>query len=272
MTASRTISSLAEYIEAVRSMTKEAGIPQSDKLLFFRGQAEASWKCIPRIARWPYNEEAIFDPNAKGNSRDQAEWILLSRFRDMAASLEPPGISAVEGQEAEWRRVVLAQHHGLPTRLLDWTSKPLVALYFAVKPNLPNSPDTAKSDSAVFVVTKERSKVFSVRALARENGNPPCYTYAKGDDPGFFWAPDVHQRVTLQGSVFSICREPGTEPNKEGFKEPAFIIPAARRTDIRNELREFGINEASLFPDLDGIARSLLAESETWTALQGVTP
>jgi hypothetical protein len=257
------VRNLTQYIKHVDEMLgheQDAG-----NLLFFRGQANREWPCVPRIARPPYNSKAIFKCTRGAKSRDQAEWILLSRFRDMAASIEPQWIKAVEGKEAEWRRVVLAQHHGVPTRLLDWTSKPLVALYFAVKGDAIYSKGEL-CDSAVFVIMRPRPHVFSVRALAEKNHNPPCYNYTRGDDPGVFWAPDVDQRVTLQGSVFTISRN----PRKDIRKYWTFVIPTKTRVEIRESLGALGINEASLFPDLDGIARSLATESETWKSKQGV--
>jgi len=258
------VEDITSYIGDLERRVPEA--ISGDKLLFFRGQASRRWPLVPKIARPPYNRNAIFKPSRNAASRDQAEWILISRFRDMTASIEPQWIGAVEGKEAEWRRVVLAQHHRLPTRLLDWTSKPLVALYFAVTGD-PVYSNGEPLDSAVFVIMRPRPDVFTVRALAEKNDSPPCYNWPGGLDPGVFLGPDVHQRVTLQGSVFTISRN----PRKEVKEDAMFVIGGENRTTIRNSLRDLGINEASLVPDLDGIARSLRRESETWGLEQGVS-
>jgi len=156
----------------------------------------------------------------------------------------------------------------LPTRLLDWTTKSLVGLYFAVQERRPKIP--VSKGSAVLVISRLRPEVFSLRALAERNPNPPCYEFDNGrkDKVGVFWAPDIHQRVTLQGSAFSI----GIEPRDAVAPECRFMIPEDKRDEIRNELYHLGVHEASLFPDLDGVARSLSAESRMWGEVQGVEP
>ena len=168
--------------------------------------------------------------------------------------------------EANWRRLVLAQHHGLPTRLLDWTMNSLVALYFAVREYDRNSPPT--TDSAVVAISRSRAEVISVRTVAKNNEDPPCYDYKKEDPEhfGLFWAPHVHPRMTSQASVFSIRNNPRSaiEPERK------FVVPEAARGSILQELYGLGIYEASLFPDLEGISSSLYTESMTWGSNFGV--
>lgn len=247
------VNSVKDFVELVALQSNK----RDDVVIFYRGQSNRSWKCVPRIGRAEaFTKKAIHKhPNAP--SRDSAEWLFFSRFRDMAASLEPLWLASVSHAEAEWRRLVLAQHHGVPTRLLDWTSKPLVSLYFAVK-------ETVEKDGAIFTIQKDRPKVFTIAALARHNAHPPCYDCGL-DDPGILYAPDIHQRVTLQGSAFSISRKPW----KPAVKNPTFVIPAGKRDVVRRQLLDLGLNEAALFPDLDGIARALVTESRTWAKWHG---
>jgi len=257
--------SVCEYIHEVERFRGSKQGSASNVLLFFRGHVDSRWECLPTIARRPYLDNAIYQPKSSGQRSDEAEWVLFSRFRDMSISLEPPGLASVDDIEANWRRLALARHHGLPTRLLDWTTKWLVALYFAVW-DRDLSPEI---DSAVLAISKLRSEVISVRTLATHNRNPPCYEYKKPGEPdhiGLFWAPDVHPRMTSQGSVLSIRNNPrmAIEP------ECTFCLPGDKRDAIRRDLYDLGVHEASIFPDLDGIARSLVAESTTWGRSFGV--
>jgi hypothetical protein len=106
--------------------------------------------------------------------------------------------------------------------------------------------------------------VFTLNALARENPTPPFY---KGpNDPGVFLPPDILQQVTAQGSVFTI----GSDPRLPIPLDLELVMPAAVRRDLLDQLDHFGVTEASLFHDLDGISRWLVAESHRWGSWRGI--
>lgn len=153
----------------------------------------------------------------------------------------------------------LAQHFFLPMRLLDWTTKPLVALFFAVEG--PSKDETA----GVFMKVANRKRMFSVTALAKNNKNAPMYEYDK-EDVGFFVPPDIDRRVTVQGSVFAIRYN----PRKPVIDKPLIRIQSNDRKRLFVQLRRIGVTRASLFPDLAGVSQSLKEEAEDWGPDSGV--
>jgi len=269
------VTSVSDFLKLIKESSYD---PASNKLPYFRGQRDAFWPCVPSIARSPYSKNAIY----YGKKHAKAERGLYLRFCTLCVSSEPMWIKGNSPEETSWRRLILAQHHGLPTRLLDWTTKPLVALYFAVagepspcpaekgkKCKLCEQYDQQYHDAGIFILRRTRNNIFSVKSLAKHNPDPPYYRYGKGKKPlpvGVFNAPDIHQRATVQGSAFSISYNPTIPvvPRAE------IHIPASSRKDIFNELFNFGINEMALFPDLDGIARYIKEDSMRWGKALGV--
>src|SRR5438876_5503354 len=90
----------------------------------FRGESDATWNLLPKIDR----PEWASYRQRQGWSRAKHELWLLKEFKKSARPhlTIPP--------EDDWEWLATAQHHGLATRLLDWTANPLCALYFAVQP------------------------------------------------------------------------------------------------------------------------------------------
>ena len=137
----------------------------------------------------------------------------------------------------DWKWISLAQHHGLPTRLLDWTKNPLVATYFAVEEN-------ADLDSVVYALPA--LNIIDIQKYS----NPLEYEQTEI----VFLPEHVTRRIIAQQGQFTIHNNPNV-PFERWFRK--IIIPSKIRQQIRHLLSNYGINRESLFPDLDGLARHI---------------
>ena len=201
----------------------------TDSNYLFRGHANSDWKLLPKIGR----EEFA----TKLNKRI-TEKVLLKSFKRYALpyiTRDPTDI---------WDWLVLAQHHGLATRLLDWTRNPLVALYFAVIDN-----SKFENDAAVFILD---SKYIS---LPTEKYKP-----FKSFVSGIFYPKGISTRILSQRSVFSISGTPTEEFQEltEGrFEFKKLIISKDCVSSIIKTLEFYGINELSINQDLENLSKYL---------------
>jgi hypothetical protein len=257
---------MVEFLEAVRV---SSGKKTLTCFPIYRGQRDVSWPLLPKIARPPFAGrpnmfcEVIAPLLYRGQDSD--EMLVFKDFDRLTASMMPAWVLQGEDETVSWRKLLLAQHHGLATRLLDWTMNPLVALYFAVEDEETECNEKSPCsycgsdrfhDSAVYVL-KERLS-FSIEGLVEEyrsNGPAPYYGWGgeTGNDVGVLCPPNISPRVAAQGSVFTIRKIPSQEISTDG----AIRIPHGSREAILEELDGLGINQGTLFPDLDGVAQYL---------------
>lgn len=202
----------------------------------FRGATDARHKLIPKIGR---ETARASKQNSDTKERERVpyrmndERAVFSMFKQQARAhlLTPPQ------SDLEW--LAIAQHFGLPTRLLDWTDSLLVAAWFAVE-----NGGADKIDSAIFV-TKE------VRSIEMEHDGE-VLNFA---DPYSYRPPHINPRITAQGSVFVICPRP-TEELALPFLRKITIEHSAQFT-VKKRLNACGINRRHLFPDLGGLSDHL---------------
>jgi hypothetical protein len=268
----KVIEGLQPFLSTVSAKIGEVSL---DRLAIFRGHRDVMWRLVPKIARPPFTTPAAFHLDAKESL--SAERGLYIFFRDFGASMMPDWISQGNDKEVSWRKLILAQHHGVPTRLLDWTINPLVALFFAVEgdPELcrasgPNPCEYCNStgihDSAVYVLTKRVG--FTVTGLAAndKNGEAPFYGY--DDKVGILWPPHISPRIAAQGSIFTIRKDLG-EPI-----DPDLVVRIRHnhRASIIRELDSLNINRRTLFPDMEGLAEYLKWACRFWNPNRGLIP
>ena len=217
-----------------------------------------------------------------GNHHPRVEKLLLSDFRQYARlEFSPPA-------ESEWNWLAIAQHHGLPTRLLDWTYSPYVALHF-VTINLDlEEPATdgfiwcanyKASNRYLPDVLRQKLKdyrknVFSAETLEEAVGNlEDLDRLSQTPFVLFLEPPSIDARIVNQVALFSIMSRPPEQQSeicmrldryltsleaKRSAGDPPIIrrlrIPAALKWEIRDRLDQANINERVLFPGLDGLA------------------
>jgi hypothetical protein len=191
------------------------------------------------------------------------EGHLLRNFRKYAHPDTP-------SDDSIWNWLALAAHHGLPTRLLDWTYSPLVALHFATA-----TLSDYEEDGVVWCVNHretnellpqelrnalagEGSNVFTVEMLNRTASGLEALERL-ADDPYvlFLEPPSIDARIVNQFALFSLVSVPDRRLDDWFSERPALcrriILPAMLKWEVRDKLDQAGITERVLFPGLDGL-------------------
>ena len=118
----------------LKIVSVDVGTTSQDKVAAYRGHRDIHWDLLPKIARPPFKGPEAFCLTQEPNQ--SAESSLYKLFRDYATSLMPASIALDNDQITSWRTLIVAQHYGTPTRLLDWSTNPLVALFLQLKVHL----------------------------------------------------------------------------------------------------------------------------------------
>lgn len=236
------INSLGEFINLVEPFLESDGT----EITLFRGVKERKISTkvdlinslIPKIAKVKLQD---------GREVIETEKSIFSAFKRKAI----PFLEYTPRNK--WEEVAMAQHHGLPTRLLDWTSNPLAALWFAV-----NRP--CKDDEHYAVVWVLKTKKFHHLTEEQRNNKSPF----EPEMTKVFQPPDINKRIIAQSGWFSVHNY--YENKKfvplewnQRFRPymSKIIIEAKNFSDMRITLNGFGINAVTMFPDIDGLCRQI---------------
>ena len=232
------------------SWNEQIGRFRSDSV--YRGLPSTDWPLTTSLFRL-------------GGHPRELEGHLLRNFRKYA-QLE------THRELSEWTWLALAQHHGLPTRLLDWSYSPYVALHFATE-----CIERYDRDGVIWCVnyvqahrtlprrlqqrlTRERSNAFTVEMLADTvKSLHDLEKLSKRDFILFLEPPSFDSRIVNQFSLFSMMSSPEAQPDRWFEKHGrqllrCIVIPAELKWEIRDKLDQANITEPVLYPGLDGLS------------------
>jgi FRG domain-containing protein len=248
----------------------------------FRSQNDESWGLQSSI------ERLLPVPNLRipdfGTAETLEQVFLLRQFKRRAHHYIPD----LPDKEDDLEWLALMQHYGAPTRLLDCTMSPYVAMFFAVTGGLASKASAVWEfhlptlrGQAYRTVTAENPKLALCNLSEREHfrnvliadqREHRCHPFVFPVEPfrmnerltaqqGRFLCPRTI-RVGFETNLKVALADAATRPNLKGPRLYKIIVPASARLGLLEELDKMNINFATLFPGLEGFARSLRTQIE----------
>jgi hypothetical protein len=237
---------------------------------FFRGQADARWGLVPSLVR------QVETQHLDAAHALEIELSAIIEFQKAAGLYLPQTLNLPENDLATWWTYM--QHHGVPTRLLDWTTSPFVAAYFAVE------REGEDPDGAVWIINfaliEESLRLHHPNFMPRPEGNLHGPDW---NNPNVVLSlfRDPQAEATLTSATPSRQTDRMIAQQTVSMMSPQILakhdaiidkaVPAEQRaaackkliissdceTEFMRQLRRMNITGATLFPGIDGFGRSV---------------
>ncbi len=270
-----TISNLSEYLDCITRCQISTGKVQfAQSNVYFRGEANSEWKLQP----------AVFRESGKNERFDEYKLIKMATAKSW---------SLIGSSDSFLERLIMFQHYGLKTRLYDVTSNPLVALFFAASGEFDKkgrviyghcnnnyNNDIAEIVARIisttekiwmggplpFIEEKWTAYVKQGKVLDKENFEyllcKPLYVYPPLNSPrisaqngAFLMAPLLERQQT--GLIYRTNFEFSQGEDDSLFESEDIIIEPNKKPTLLEELKSIGIDESSMFPEMEHIMRSV---------------
>ena len=256
MTSSYNITTIEQVVEVATTLSRS----------WFRGHARVYGELTPKIFRKQYEDVRKWRPDI--------ELSLIEDFKRGAPALE----QNIPNQEDHLAWLFIMQHHGAPTRLLDWTKSALIALFFVVSKHASDNgelwamyPMALNEHSGFHGIPLPNHPILTYLTL--EPKHDPAKLIGKlglsqiPTNPLAVEPPMNFHRMVTQLSRFTIHPIPQAGnsilellPDEKNLVR--YIIPANSKEKLRRNLAALGITHGTLFPDLDSLAKDIIYEHQ----------
>ena len=209
----------------------------------FRGQADSSWGLHPKIGR----DEFLTNYS----------WFnYLGHFNEWVRTAE----NYMNLPENEWAKLALAQHYGLATHYLDWTTNPFIALFFALT-------DKREKDGMVFAFETSDIEYLPHASIKLSDQIDPMEQLENRSTRTEVWLcrlKPTNGRIVNQNSVLTFHPYPQKDfrdcrISSDGNKAKVLSLEIASKSKpkILEELYQFGVNYKAVFPDIEGLTKQI---------------
>lgn len=196
---------------------------------YYRGHSRVEYSLRPKVGREPFATMVSSDK------------VMFEKWKRHAVAY----VTAPARELSEWDWLAIAQHHGLATRLLDWTFNPLAAAFFAI---VSSTNEVSTQHESVVYAHYSSSDFVDIREFRDPFGFSGIRRLAPSS---------VAPRIGRQGGIFTVHGPPSHDLQQhltEGDELKKIVIDRSCKKEFAMQLSHYGVNRLSLFPDLDGLS------------------